>query len=603
MNDKIFREQLTDDIKLLQENLTWDPNIYKDEYAFNYWILSNLYNLDEETCFDNITEYNDKGIDCFVHYENNKELYLIQNKYYGDQTPLSRKEVSDFLNSPLASLKKGNYKSKELQEIFNNAINDEEYKIYLHFYITNNSKTEDITNIIDNFKENSIIAEIFYLQDIKEKYYKQSYKETKELDFKFSLKVKGSALRILPEEYELPNMSKAFYVMARVDEIYELWQNAKNKDYELFEKNIRDYLGGSGGVNNAIIKTLESNKERNNFFYYNNGITIICDDASADAKYASINNPQIVNGCQTVNSIAEALKSNANYKNDFKDIYVMAKVLVIDRAQEDDSKFYHDVVRYTNSQNAINDKVFGAILDPFKTIQQSLKDNGFLITVKQSDKYQFKEQYKDAKLKGKILELANKNCSTNFYSFKSINDIQITLETLIQLIGAFMIDAHFAYTKKSFLLKPDDNDSSVYKGFSTKIKDMLTVASMAKLIQIYKKAEFDKKNSDDKKSPSPYYLLNFIGFHLDEKNIDKSDFLRKLSIDDMSNVYESFKNLSSKYYNKYKSTYDIEYNQMIKKTVDKDIMTKVLNQHLDEMQEWQPENYQKLTSIFESMKN
>ena len=84
-----------------------------------------------------------------MYFENDKELYLIQNKYYGEQTLLNHKEVSDFLTRPLASLKKGTYKSKELQEVFNNAINDENYKIYLHFYVTNNSKTEDIANIVN----------------------------------------------------------------------------------------------------------------------------------------------------------------------------------------------------------------------------------------------------------------------------------------------------------------------------------------------------------------------------------------------------------------------------------------------------------------------
>lgn len=59
-------------------------------------------------------------------------------------------------------------------------------------------------------------------------------------------------------------------------------------------------------------------KVRKNFFYYNNGITVICDrmtkivtqpsDYNMNAAF-TIDNPQIVNGCQTVNSIYEALKN------------------------------------------------------------------------------------------------------------------------------------------------------------------------------------------------------------------------------------------------------------------------------------------------------
>ena len=114
-----FREQIKEDIDLLKEKLAWDTQISKDEYTFNYWILSNIYSLDEEECNTNITEYNDKGIDCFVHYEDDKELYIIQNKYYDENTPLSSKEVSDFLTRPLAKLEEGNYtRSPELQKIY-----------------------------------------------------------------------------------------------------------------------------------------------------------------------------------------------------------------------------------------------------------------------------------------------------------------------------------------------------------------------------------------------------------------------------------------------------------------------------------------------------
>ena len=130
-----FREQIQDDIDELKEKLSWDKNIRKDEYAFNYWILSNIYNLEEDVANPNITEYNDKGIDCWVHHEDNKKLYLIQNKYYGEETNFDCKELSDFLNRPLASLGENNYKkSLELQNLFNKIKEDKDYTIELHFF-------------------------------------------------------------------------------------------------------------------------------------------------------------------------------------------------------------------------------------------------------------------------------------------------------------------------------------------------------------------------------------------------------------------------------------------------------------------------------------
>lgn len=58
-----------------------------------------MYSLDEEMIPSCITDIQDKGIDCFVHYEDTKELYLIQNKYYDANTNVDRNEVSDFFNT------------------------------------------------------------------------------------------------------------------------------------------------------------------------------------------------------------------------------------------------------------------------------------------------------------------------------------------------------------------------------------------------------------------------------------------------------------------------------------------------------------------------
>ena len=83
MEDEKFLQQIKEDIKLIQDNYrTNNPLLERDEYAFNYWILSKLYNVEEECIDSNITEYSDDGCDCFVFFEESKELFIIQNKYY-----------------------------------------------------------------------------------------------------------------------------------------------------------------------------------------------------------------------------------------------------------------------------------------------------------------------------------------------------------------------------------------------------------------------------------------------------------------------------------------------------------------------------------------
>ncbi|HEZ7986770.1 MAG TPA: hypothetical protein RWO09_07540 [Ruminococcus sp.] len=90
----LFKEQIQEDINIIKDQWGFvDSNLDNDAYAFNYWILSRIFGLDEEIIPEYITEYSDKGIDCYVHFEENKELYIIQNKYYQDDTAVTRSSV------------------------------------------------------------------------------------------------------------------------------------------------------------------------------------------------------------------------------------------------------------------------------------------------------------------------------------------------------------------------------------------------------------------------------------------------------------------------------------------------------------------------------
>ena len=108
LNQKLknFKDQIERDIKEIQgEYANIDSRIGDVDYAFLYWILLKIFNIDEEdTITDNITEGNDKSVDCFVCFEETKELYIIQCKHYDENTSVIRNDVSDFLKSPLSFL-------------------------------------------------------------------------------------------------------------------------------------------------------------------------------------------------------------------------------------------------------------------------------------------------------------------------------------------------------------------------------------------------------------------------------------------------------------------------------------------------------------------
>ena len=76
----------------------------------------------------------------------------------------------------------------------------------------------------------------------------------------------------------------------------------------LFEWNVRDYQGNVE-VNKGIRGSLTSAGSPE-FWWLNNGVAILCSDATSAGKSYSLSNIRIVNGLQTSHEIYEVLKNN-----------------------------------------------------------------------------------------------------------------------------------------------------------------------------------------------------------------------------------------------------------------------------------------------------
>jgi len=85
-----------------------------------------------------------------------------------------------------------------------------------------------------------------------------------------------------------------------------LQQLARDHKESLYNWNIRRFLGKKGEVNKGLTKTLES--EPSHFYYYNNGISALCDSFTFDERWKKlrIHKLQIVNGAQTLGALRYA---------------------------------------------------------------------------------------------------------------------------------------------------------------------------------------------------------------------------------------------------------------------------------------------------------
>ncbi|EAW37526.1 AIPR family protein [Lyngbya sp. PCC 8106] len=158
---------------------------------------------------------------------------------------------------------------------------------------------------------------------------------------------------------------------------------------QLYEKNVRRFLSSRRKVNKAIKKTLEQEPE--NFGLYNNGVTIVVEDFGKTNKgygYELVE-PYVVNGCQTTRTIWDVLykkleaggtgssKTLQEWKEKLSKGVVILKIVKVGSEGEE---LLTQITRYTNSQNAVNEKDFLALTSDFRTWAKQIaeKHNLFL---------------------------------------------------------------------------------------------------------------------------------------------------------------------------------------------------------------------------------
>ena len=141
---------------------------------------------------------------------------------------------------------------------------------------------------------------------------------------------------------------------------------------QIYEKNVRQFLGNRRKINKGIANTLSTNPEK--FGLYNNGITVVVSNYSRSSNddTVTMNDPYIVNGCQTTRTIWQVLDSKLNaggtgqdsaaesWKERVRRGGVVAKIVRSDEAE------IGDITRYTNSQNSVREQDFIALHSGFQ---------------------------------------------------------------------------------------------------------------------------------------------------------------------------------------------------------------------------------------------
>lgn len=303
----------------------------------------------------------DNGIDAIYYSPLYRKLLVIQSKWSNagngepDSAGVSKfcVGIKDLFNTDFDRF---NSKIKSKQVIIENALSEYDTKYELIFIDTHTAKNLAIhsSRHIDD-----LIAE---MNDTGDENQEQivSFKRLNQAKV-FSSLAKSSGNDPIDTEIGLTQWGmisephKAFYGMISGEEIGQLWQNYNTR---LFEKNIRQVLG-STEVNEEIEKTLRERPDL--FWYFNNGITIICDTiiksklggSGKDLGAFRLTNIAIVNGAQTVSTIGKYFDKDNSDK--LEKVKVHLRIISLNDTPD---KFGEQVTKTNNRQNRIENRDF-----------------------------------------------------------------------------------------------------------------------------------------------------------------------------------------------------------------------------------------------------
>jgi hypothetical protein len=134
------------------------------------------------------------------------------------------------------------------------------------------------------------------------------------------------------------------------------------------EPNVRDYQGKTNPVNEAIRNTLE-NRGPEDFWWLNNGITILATSCGISGDKVTIDDPEIVNGLQTSHEVFHWFKTWREAEDDQRRILI--RVIV-----PSDDKSRIKIIKATNSQTKVSDLSLLSTEPIQQTIEDRLRLNG-----------------------------------------------------------------------------------------------------------------------------------------------------------------------------------------------------------------------------------
>lgn len=298
--------------------------------------------------------YNDNGIDALYLDEDNEVFYLVQSKWHNNGSgTISKGDAQSFITGVKdlfnGSFDRFNDKVRGHKEYIEKAINSSNTKLKLIIVHTGiqtlgEHAARDLEDFVNELNSPTEVCtkEVLNQGDIHTSIANSSTRNCINLD-------------IMINNWGFFNKPyKVYYGFVDASQVAAWYEDHNPK---IFAPNIRMFLGDSD-VNKELKFTLQNESE--NFFYFNNGITILCESVektraggnSRDSGVFQCTGVSIVNGAQTVGTIGKTFQKQ---HESVEGASVFVKIISLQGCPAD---FDRCITKATNTQNRIESRDF-----------------------------------------------------------------------------------------------------------------------------------------------------------------------------------------------------------------------------------------------------
>ncbi|HIF9434227.1 TPA: AIPR family protein [Photobacterium damselae] len=354
--------------------------------ALSAYALQLLFGCDAVTASRSVVDdFEDNGIDAIYYHEANKTLYFVQSKLKANED-FKLAEAQAFLSGVNLLI------CKQFDQFNKNVIRmkgaitealDECDEIKLILAYTGNGVSQAAKNEIrrviqQSHEDGEEQLQLDYVDVSPQEIEKHLLEEQAMSPVKARIKIHKYRKSSIPRE--------SVFGLVKVSDLVELHDKHPK---ELYEKNIRYFIGaGKRGVNAAIQNTLR--EEPQNFYYLNNGITMVASSikqrgtstSSRTTRDFEATDVSVVNGAQTISSAAKFAKENPDV--DFSEAKVMLTLI-----QTGEGDFHKQVTKARNLQNPVDFANFASLDDTQERLRREMALYGV--------DYQYRPQHSSAK--------------------------------------------------------------------------------------------------------------------------------------------------------------------------------------------------------------